>query len=68
MNIKMGECYRVRIHFHDEAPTLGCGARIVVARIGRKWVRVMDGMGRRARFTRNKFLELKPEPFPQVQS
>ena len=29
-----------RIHAHDEVTRIGCGHRTVLARVGRKWVRV----------------------------
>jgi hypothetical protein len=51
----------VRIYFEDESPRLGCGWRWVTAQIGRKWVRLQDPQGRRAKFTREQYEKLKPE-------
>ena len=51
---------RVKIFFEDEAPRLGCGWRWVYVKVGRKWVRVRDGMGRTARFTLDQYEQLKP--------
>ena len=33
---------KYRVYFEDEAPTIGCGWRPVIARIGYKWVHVKD--------------------------
>ena len=51
---------QVKIFFEDEAPRLGSGWRWVTVRIGRKWVRVRDHMGRTARFTVDQYAKLKP--------
>lgn len=55
--------FKARIYFHDEAPRLGCGVRTVTIRIGRKWVRISDHMGRAVRFHRRVYeqLNLRPE-------
>jgi|RhiMethySRZTD1v2_1073278.scaffolds.fasta_scaffold13987_7 hypothetical protein len=53
---------RVKIFFHDEAPRIGCGWRLVTVKIGRKWVWVRDAQGGRAvrRFTHDQYARLKP--------
>ena len=30
------------VHLHDEIPSVGCGHRVVEAKVGRKWVRVRE--------------------------
>ena len=35
------QLYEVK-HLGDQMPRIGCGTRIVRARVGRKWVRVTD--------------------------
>jgi len=35
------ELYEVR-NVADEIPRIGCGTRIIRARVGRKWVRITD--------------------------
>lgn len=40
------------VYLEDEAPRLGAGWRLVVAKIGWKWVRLYDRMGRTQRIKR----------------
>jgi len=40
---------RFRVQFMDEAPQIGSGWRIVSAFRGRRWVRVVDPVGTRAK-------------------
>jgi hypothetical protein len=42
----------MRVQFMDEAPRIGQGWRIVDVAVGRKWVRVWDCLGNRAKFTK----------------
>lgn len=42
---------RLRVYLHDECPRIGCGWRTVTALLGRKWVRITDDAGARARLT-----------------
>lgn len=38
-----------RVYFEDEAPSIGCGWRPVVAKIGYKWVHVRSPGAKRGR-------------------
>jgi hypothetical protein len=40
------------VYFEDECPRLGCGWRMVLAKIGWKWVRLTDALGRTAKIKR----------------
>lgn len=42
---------RMRVQFMDEAPRIGQGWRIVYVENGRKWMKVRDCLGNRAKFT-----------------
>lgn len=44
---------RLRIHLHDEAPRIGSGLRIVTVVVGHKWVRIVDGIGNRAKLPKS---------------
>jgi hypothetical protein len=54
----------LRVHFHDEAPTIGCGLRLIaVDRITPKWVRIRDHAGRTAKLSPTIYASLKPAAF-----
>lgn len=53
---------RYQIHFHDEAPRIGSGRRIVTARVGRKWV-YLKTTAARARIRRSIWITLAPKEF-----
>jgi hypothetical protein len=40
------------IYFEDECPRLGSGMRLVWPKVGWKWVRLTDALGRKARIKR----------------
>ena len=50
---------KFRLHLEDEIPALGCGVRVVLVKIGRKWVRIKSPSD--TRWTR-----IKRETFEQI--
>lgn len=42
----------MRVYFHDEAPRIGCGWRLVSVKVGREWVRLAS-RGGRAKLTKS---------------
>lgn len=56
----MMQATRLRVCFNDEAPRIGSGWRIVTAAIGRKFVRIADQHGNRAKFTREEWKRIVP--------
>lgn len=56
-----GEWTAFEVGLQDELPTIGCGYRVVFARVGRVWVRVYSQCGHhRARVRRTKWERLGP--------
>lgn len=51
---------KVEIFFEDQVPRFKCGQRRVTVRIGYKWVRLEDCMGRRARIRLDLYRRLRP--------
>ena len=48
----------LRLHFHDEAPKIGCGWRRVWCKVGNKHATIKDWHGRKARLPRHVLEEL----------
>lgn len=40
------------VYFQDECPRLGAGWRMVLVKVGYKWVRLTDALGRRTKIKR----------------
>ena len=54
----------IRIQFHDEAPAIGSGLRLVaVDRLNPQWVRIRDHAGRTAKLDMATYASLKGEAF-----
>ena len=58
--LKRAGFVKYRIYFEDEAPRIGSGWRVVMARTGRKWVRIFGPTGR-ARLSKADFARLQPQ-------
>lgn len=59
----------VRVYFFDEAPRIGSGWRIVIAKQGRKWVRVTEvSTGRAARIETAIWLRMLAPHLPIVKT
>lgn len=60
---------KLQVYFEDEAPRIGAGWRLVYAKIGRKWVRLVEhGSGHRTKLSRKTFNTLKIRRPDHVQS
>jgi hypothetical protein len=55
---------RYRVYLYDELPRIGCGWRTVTAIMGRKWVKVRDGVGNKGRIGKTMWQQIKPTPLP----
>lgn len=61
------EASRMRVCFNDDAPRIGSGWRIIIAKIGRKIVHVADQHGNRAKFSREVWKRIAATAIPMAE-